>query len=235
MSAEVIRTDRFVTDAAAFIVQQARTALAERGEFRLSLSGGNTPRPIYEELARSGRDLPWERVFITFGDERCVPPDDEKSNYRMARESLLMPASIPDQSVARMRGELDPAVAAQEYEEQLDVLAAQKGEMIFRHDLILLGLGDDGHTASLFPGTAALEESVRRVVANFVPKLNTWRLTFTYPLIGHARRVCFLVDGTKQQQLISKVMAPDADFPAARVNRLATDVTWIIGQGHNET
>ena len=230
MSPAVIRTQRFVSDAAEFIVQQARTALAERGEFRLSLSGGNTPRPIYEEVARIGHELPWERIFITFGDERCVPPDHLESNYRMARESLLIPASVPERSVARMRGEIDPALAAQEYEEQLDVLAAQKGEMIFRHDLILLGLGDDGHTASLFPGTAALDEGVRRVVANFVPKLNTWRLTFTYLLICHARRVCFLVDGNKQEELIGKVMAPEADFPASRVNRLTSDVTWIIGQ-----
>ena len=129
-----------------------------------------------------------------------------------------------------MRGELDPHVAAQEYEEQLDVLAAQKGEMIFRHDLVLLGLGDDGHTASLFPGTAALEEGVRKVVANFVPKLDAWRVTFTYPLISHARRVCFLVNGNKQEELLAKVLEADAPFPASRVNSLATEVTWIIGQ-----
>ena len=230
MNPEIVRTKRFVADAAGFIVQQARTALAERGEFRISLSGGNTPRPVYEELARLGCDLPWERVFITFGDERCVPPDDKESNYRMARESLFIPAAVPERSIARMRGEINPALAAQEYEEQLDVLAAQKGEMIFRHDLILLGLGDDGHTASLFPGTAAVEESVRRVVANFVPKLDAWRLTFTYLMIAHARHICFLVDGSKHADLISQVLAPDAQFPASRVNRLETDVTWIIGQ-----
>ena len=170
------------------MVEQARSALGERSEFRIALSGGNTPRPVYEELAKSA--LPWEHITFTFGDERCVPPDDEKSNYRMARESLFTPAGVPERSIVRMRGEIDPALAAQEYEEQLDVLAAQKGEMIYRHDLILLGLGDDGHTASLFPGTAALEEKARRVVANFVPKLNEWRLTFTFPLID--RRVRFV-------------------------------------------
>ena len=230
---EVVRTQSFVVDSAEFILQQARVALAERGEFRIALSGGNTPRPVYRELARIGRDLPWERIFITFGDERCVPPDDEKSNFRMARESLFNPAAVPELSVARLRGEIDPQVAAQEYEEQLNVLAAQKGEMVFRHDLILLGLGDDGHTASLFPGTAALEESLRKVVANFVPKLEAWRLTFTYPLISHARRVLFLVDGSKQEELLGRVLKPDADFPASRVNRLGTDVTWIIGQPPN--
>ena len=177
-----------------------------------------------------GPELPWERVFITFGDERCVPPDDARSNFRMAQEALLVPAAVPERSVARMRGEIDPQVAAQEYEEQLEVLAAQKGERIYRHDLILLGLGDDGHTASLFPGTAALEEKARRVMANFVPKLDAWRLTFTYPLINHARRICFLVNGEKQRDLIEEVLAGDQKYSAARINAEGGQITWIIGE-----
>src|SRR5207249_6680835 len=119
-------------------------------EFRIALSGGNTPRPIYSEIARIGRDFPWERILITFGDERCVPPDDAQSNFRMARETLFVPAAIPQKSIMRMRGELDPQIAAQEYEDQLGFLATRRGEQIYRHDLILLGLGGDGHTASLF-------------------------------------------------------------------------------------
>jgi 6-phosphogluconolactonase len=230
MTPEIIRTRNFAGDAAQFILQQARLALGERGEFRLSLSGGKTPQPIYSELARIGSDLPWERIFITFGDERCVPPDHEESNYRMARESLLIPASVPERSVARMHGEIDPQLAAQEYEDQLGVLAAQKGEMIFRHDLILLGVGDDGHTASLFPGTAALDEHSRRVVANHVPKLDTWRLTFTYPLIAQARHICFTADATKKSDIIDKVLAENADYPASRVHRLGPPVTWIIAE-----
>ena len=226
MSREVVRTTNFVSDAAKFIREQARAALAERGQFRIALSGGNTPRPVYAELAR-GTDLPWERVFFTFGDERCVPPDHERSNYRMARESLFVPASVPEESVARMRGEIEPSVAAQEYEDELNTLAAAQGEMIYRHDLILLGLGEDGHTASLFPGTAALGESVRRVVANFVPRLNEWRLTFTYPLLAQARRILFLVDGKKHPELIEQVLAGDEQYPAARVTG---DITWIIGE-----
>jgi 6-phosphogluconolactonase len=228
LNAEVIRTENFAGDAAQFILQQARVALAERGQFRIALSGGNTPRPVYAELAEAGRELPWERVFITFSDERCVPPDDEQSNYRMARESLLDPAAVPERSVARLRGEVAPEIAAQEYEEQLDVLAAQTGEMIYRHDLLLLGLGDDGHTASLFPGTAALEENTRRVVANFVPKVNAWRLTFTYLLISQARRVLFLVKSDKHRELIDKALARDLRYPAARV-QTSGEITWIIG------
>ena len=109
MSPQVIRTNNFVRDSAEFILQQARAALGERGDFRIALSGGSTPRPVYAELARSAADLPWERIFFTFGDERCVPPDDEQSNYRMARESLFIPAAVPERSIARMRGEIDPA------------------------------------------------------------------------------------------------------------------------------
>src|SRR3712207_6471585 len=175
MSAQAVRARAFVEDAAEFILQTARVALGERGGCRIALSGGNTPRPVYEELAHRGPDLPWERIFVTFGDERCVPPEHEQSNYRMARESLFVPAAVPEHSIARMRGEIDPRVAADEYQEQLDALAAHTGELMYRHDLILLGLGPDGHTASLFPGTTALEEQSRRVTANFVEKLGTWR------------------------------------------------------------
>ena len=230
MSREILRTKNFAADAANFIVDLARKALAERNEFRIALSGGNTPRPIYTELARTARDLPWEKMLITFGDERCVPPDHEQSNYRMARETLFIPAAVPDKSIMRMRGEIDPQIAAQEYQDNVDLLAAQRGEQIYRHDLILLGLGDDGHTASLFPGTAALEERTRRVVANFVPKFNAWRLTFTFPLINQARMICFLVNAAKHADLIERVLKGDAKYPASRVNPGAGDVTWILGQ-----
>jgi 6-phosphogluconolactonase len=231
MSRQVVRTKNFVPDAADLIIDFAHKALLERNEFRIALSGGNTPRPVYKELARLGRDFPWEKTVITFGDERCVPPDDEQSNYRMAREALLGPANVPDKSVLRMRGEIDPQIAAQEYEDKLNLLATQRGgEQVYRHDLILLGLGEDGHTASLFPGTAALEETTRKIVANFVPKFNSWRLTFTFPLINHARQICFLVNASKHAELIERVLSGDPEFPAARVQPLSGDVTWILGQ-----
>jgi 6-phosphogluconolactonase len=230
MRREVIRTRNFVSDAAEFILSHARVALAERGQFRIALSGGNTPRLVYTELARTGRDLPWDRVFFTFGDERCVPPEDEHSNFRMARESLFIPASVPEKSIARMRGELDPQLAAQEYQAGLDLLAAQRGEVIYRHDLILLGMGDDGHTASLFPGTAALEEKVHRVAANFVPKFDTWRITFTFPLINQARQICFLANANKNAALLEKVLAGDQQYPAARVEPTNGNLTWILGE-----
>ena len=227
---QVIGTKNFVTDAADFILAQAQHALGERNEFRIALSGGNTPRPVYTRLAAIGRDLPWDLIRITFGDERCVPPDDAESNFRMARETLLAPAAVPEQSILRLRGELDPQTAAQEYQDHLDDIATEGGEPIYRHDLILLGLGDDGHTASLFPETAALDETIRRVMANFVPKFNTWRLTFTFPLINTARHILFLVGASKNPALIERVLQGDWQYPAARVNPSAGDVTWMIGE-----
>jgi 6-phosphogluconolactonase len=232
MNAEphVIRTKNFVADAAALILEQARKAITERSEFRIALSGGNTPAPVYRRFAGEAHDIPWESVRFTFGDERCVPPDDPQSNFRMARENLFVPAAVPEKSIMRMRGEIDPQIAAQEYEQQLNAIATESGEPIYQHDLILLGLGDDGHTASLFPGTAALNEMKRRVVANYVLKLNAWRLTFTFPLINQARHILFLVGASKNPQLIERALAGDRQFPAARVNPVAGEVTWIIGE-----
>jgi len=226
----VIRTKNFVADAAVLILEQARKAIAERGEFRIALSGGNTPAPIYARVAVEAQDFPWKSVRFTFGDERCVRPDDPQSNFRMARENLFVPAAVPEKSIMRMRGEIDPAIAAQQYQDDVDLLATQRGEQIYRHDLILLGLGDDGHTASLFPGSAALNEATRRVVANFVSKLNAWRLTFTFPLINHARHVCFLVNASKQAKLTERVVSGDPQFPASRVNPTAGKLTWILGE-----
>jgi 6-phosphogluconolactonase len=226
----VIRTKNFAADAADFIVEQAHKAIGERNEFRIALSGGNTPRPVYARIAAIAHDLPWDLFRITFGDERCVPPNDPESNFRMAWETLLAPARVPEKSILRMRGEIDPQIAAQEYEDQLDLMATQRGQAIYRHDLILLGLGDDGHTASLFPGTPGLEETTRRVVANFIPEFDAWRLTFTFPLINQARHVLFLVGAAKDPGLIERVLQGNRQLPAARVNPSAGQVTWMIGE-----
>ncbi len=205
-------------DAAEFILRQARDALAERGEFRIALSGGNTPRPIYAEFGRLSHDLPWERVRFTFGDERCVPPDDEQSNFRMAHESFFDPGAVPEKSILRMRGEIDPQLAAQEYEDALALLATQRGEMIYRHDLMLLGMGDDGHTASLFPGTAALDEKCGEWWRILSRSSNAWRLTMTLPLLNQSRQVLFLVRGDKNPKVLERVLAGDAEYPAGRVD-----------------
>ncbi len=228
MAREVLRSKTFARDAANFILTKARESFDQRDQFRIALSGGKTPRSVYAEMAK--RDLPWEKILFTFGDERCVPPENNESNFRMANEALFRPASVPDSSILRMRGELEPAVAAKEYQAQLDALATKRGEKIFGHDLILLGLGDDGHTASLFPETEALSETQRRVMANYVSKLNSWRLTFTFPLIFAARTVCFLIGPNKDPKLIKRIFSGDSALPAVRVDQNAKSVTWIIEQ-----
>jgi len=229
MSADILRSSEFVTDAVALIVKEARKAIEERGVFRLGLCGGSTPRAVYAALANVA--LPWEKVQITFGDERCVPPEDAQSNYRMANETLLTPAGIPKENIFRMKGELDPARAAEEYEQLLAAEAARTGETRYRHDLLLLGMGDDGHTASLFPETAALEEMERNVVANFVPKLNAYRITFTFPLINAARHVCFLVNDPRKEPVFQQVLAKSGGYPSERVTPVSGRLTWILGDG----
>jgi 6-phosphogluconolactonase len=224
----VIRTPDFAAYAAGFIAEAARAAIAERAVFRLALSGGNTPRPVHEALAEVG-DLSWEKIQITFGDERCVPQDSADSNYRMARESLLDRVKIPAGNVFRIRGEIDPEAAAQEYEAQLSAFAARFGEPRYRHDLLILGLGEDGHTASLFPGSPALAETARNVIPATGPKPPPQRITMTLPLINAARHVVFLVNDPEKQPIIDEILAGSSAYPAARVLPADGKLTWILG------
>ncbi len=227
MSPRIVRPADFAAEAARFILAHAHAAIAARGLFRLALSGGNTPRAVHAELARLGADLAWNRVQITFGDERCVPPDHADSNYRMARESLLDAVAIPSGNVFRIRGEIAPAIAAQEYEEKLAAVAARCGEPRYVHDLVLLGLGEDGHTASLFPGSPALEETVHNVIPATGPKPPPQRITMTFPLLNAARHACFLVTGAGKHALVEEIAAGGSAYPAGRVRAAA--VTWIVG------
>lgn len=223
MTMEILRSRSFVSDAVGLIARESADAIAARGVFRIALSGGNTPRPIYEALAAA--NLPWDKWEITFGDERCVPPDSDQSNYRMAKRALFDPAGVPPDRILRIAGELDPAVAAENYAREL---AAR--ESPYRHDLILLGIGDDGHTASLFPGTAALGVADRTVVANFVPKFSAWRITFTYPLLNAARHVCFLVNGAGKDAVLEHIFPGHSDYPSAAVKPSDGRLTWLLGE-----
>lgn len=225
MTPEIIHSTDFVKDAVALIEREADIAIFERGEFHLALSGGNTPRPVYEALAKH-RDA-WDKWIFTFGDERCVPPDSDQSNYRMARESLFDHVPIPPENILRIRGEADPAVAAREYEEALR--ARTKGAGPYRHDLLLLGMGDDGHTASLFPGTEALGVTDKWVVSNFVPKFDTHRITFTYPLLNAARHVCFLVNSKGKDAILEEVFSGKSSYPCAAVRPTQGNLTWLLG------
>ncbi len=220
---EIIDSSSFVRDA---VNRIAATSIASGGApFRLSLCGGDTPREIYEAL--SEEDLDWQNFVITFGDERCVPPDHKESNYRMACESLLDRVPIPQENILRLKGEIPVKEAADEYEQQL---RARSGDEIFRHDLILLGMGEDGHTASLFSGSRAIEESDRWVVANDVAELASCRLTFTYPLINAASKVLFLVRGEAKRRIVERIVEDgEAFYPAAGVKPYNGSLTWLVG------
>lgn len=224
MSPEIIHAKDFVTEATDLIETSAFAAIESRGEFRLALSGGNTPKPVFEALA--SRPLDWTKVIITFGDERCVPPDNEQSNYLMACRTLLDAIPIPPGNVLRMQGEVDSAVAAAEYE---GALRERSPSETFRHDLILLGMGPDGHTASLFPGTPALEEKKRLVIENYVPQQKMWRITFTYPLIDAARHVCFLVNSVGKDEILGEVFSGQSTYPCAAVAPHDGRLTWMLG------
>lgn len=230
MKERVINTNCFVEDAVNIIADEARTAIATQKMFRLGLCGGGTPKPVYAALARATPALDWSRIQLTFGDERAVAPDDEQSNYRMVKEALLDFIDIPAGNVFRMKGELDPAEAADQYGRELQQVASRFGEKRYIHDLLLLGVGDDGHTASLFPDTAALDETERDVVANVVPQLETTRITFTYPLINAARHVCFMVNSESKLQLITQIRSGRTEYPSARVRPAEGELTWLLGQ-----
>lgn len=228
-SSEVIHTEFFVNECVERIVAAGREAVASRGLFRLGLAGGNTPKAVYAALAAEPRLLPWDRVQITFGDERCVPPEDAASNYRMARESLIARVPIPEGNVFRIRGEWDPVRAAAECEQQLQAVAARMGEARYVHDVLLLGMGEDGHTASLFPGSPALDENTRLVVATTGPKPPPQRVSFTFPLINASRLVLFMVNDPSKQSMVDAVMS--GQYPAGRVRPESGRVVWILGNG----
>jgi 6-phosphogluconolactonase len=207
----------------------AETSVAERGRFSVALSGGSTPRNVYSLLADNYKDLPWDRIHIFFGDERHVPPTDADSNFRMANESLLSKVPIPESNVHRIRAELDPNAAAEDYEKQLREFFQLKGGSWPRFDLIWLGLGEDGHTASLFPGSEALNEASRRVAANWVQKLQTFRITLTFPVLNHAAEAVFLVSGENKAQILSDVLKPGAKkYPSQSIQLENGHLIWLV-------
>ena len=221
----------FVNGSADFIAEIAAGAIAERGRFSIALSGGGTPQPIYARLATADyRDrIAWEKVHIFFGDERCVPPDDARSNYRMVREAWFDHSPFPAANIRRIHGEDDPALEAWRYEQGIARLYRSARFPAF--DLILLGLGDNGHTASLFPGTAALRETARWVVAQYVEVMTTWRVTFTAPLINAARHVAFLAEGAGKAQMLWNVLEgpyqPDV-WPSQLIQPVSGELHWLV-------
>lgn len=214
-------------EAADRFVALARSAIAAHGRFTVALSGGSTPQLLYEQLIT--RSIAWASVHVFWGDERCVPPEHPDSNYGLAQRALLSHVDIPTQNVHRLHGELDPVQAAQHYTAELRAVFGTQP----RFDLILLGLGTDAHTASLFPGTAAVHEQQRWVVANDVDKLQTKRLTLTPPIINDAANVIFLIAGSDKAAALQSVWHGPRDpdrFPAQSVMPTSGRLIWLVDQ-----
>lgn len=222
-------------------VALARKAITSRGQFAVALAGGSTPRATYALLATEefAARVDWPRVHIFWGDERCVPPDHPDSNYRMAREALLDHVPLPARNVHPIQGEIDPEEAAADYERTLRSFFARNpnGKEIRgdgstpRFDLALLGMGKNGHTASLFPGAVALHERKRWVVVNYVEKLSAWRITLTPVAINAAADVAFVVSGAGKAERLRHVLTgpyrPDV-LPAQIVRPDCGRLLWLI-------
>src|SRR5215471_5913347 len=216
--------------AARQIVERAQAAIDARGAFSIALSGGSTPRDLHRHLATPplAGQVDWEHVHVFFGDERMVPPDDAQSNYRMADETLLSRVPIPSEQVHRMRGELPPTEASADYAAQLRSFFRDDPP---RLDVILLGMGDNGHTASLFPGLSAVHEQRRWVVAEDVPEVGMWRITLTPVVLNLGREVVFLVAGEGKANMLRQVLEGPYDpeeRPAQIVRPAPGEVIWLV-------
>jgi len=223
-----------VQTAAAEFVEAAREAVSLKDSFSVALSGGSTPKALYGLLLNNGplrAMVPWCKIQFFFGDERHVPPDDAESNFRMASEAMLAKAPIDSKQVHRIKGEIESAAAAaEEYERDLRMSFRLEAGALPRFDLVLLGMGPEGHTASLFPGTKALKEERRLVVSNWVGKLYTDRITLTPPVLNNAARVVFMVHGAEKAPALKAVLEGPYEpeqLPAQMIHPKQGKVLWL--------
>ncbi len=225
---------KLVQAAAHLFLQVGRHAIAERNRFLVALSGGSTPNALYTTLASPhiAHRLDWAKVHFFFGDERCVPAEHPDSNFGLAQAMLFAPLHIPPSSVHRMRGEDPPDAAAIRYETLLRRLTAGPEGQWPMFDLVLLGMGDDGHTASLFPGTPALGESTRWVVPGYAPQGTRSRITITLGVINHASVILFLVTGHNKARVVQRILENSAGepspYPAAMVRPEHGRLLWYL-------
>jgi len=215
------------------VLQAAKNAVAVRGRFTIALSGGSTPKSLYNLLATNAKNtLSWDRAFFFWGDERHVPPTDPESNFRMADEAMLSKIPVAAANIFRVHAEnSDADAAAADYDQTLRKFFELASGQVPSFDLILLGMGPDGHTASLFPGTAALQEKSKLVVANWVEKFKTHRITFTLPVLNTARSVVFLVSGTDKADALKNVLEGEASgeqYPSKLVRPTEGKLIWLI-------
>ncbi len=218
--------DELAEHASVEFTRLAKEAIRERGTFTVALSGGSTPLLMYQHLHDAALD--WGRAYFFFGDERNVPPDQDASNFRNANKELFRPLRIREDRIFRWRTELgNPLEVADDYEKSLKKLSSE----IIRFDLILLGMGSDGHTASLFPATDALNEMERSAVANWIPQLGTWRFTLTYPVINNANNVMFLVTGDDKAETLRRVIEGEPQpnqLPSQAIRPTMGQLTWLV-------
>jgi 6-phosphogluconolactonase len=211
--------------AAQYFVEMAGEAAEAHGRARIAISGGSTPKAAFELLADPNQPwrsrMPWQALDLYWVDERCVPPEDAESNYRMTRETLLDHVPLKPEQIHRIEGELDPEAAAARCEAELRSSFRLEDAESPRFDLVALGIGEDGHTASLFPHTTALHELDRLAVANRVPQRNAWRITLTWPVINHARSVFFLAAGEEKAGILQQILAGPHD-----PERLPAQLIW---------
>jgi len=223
-AAELFRT------AAHEFVTLASQAVKNKGRFFVALSGGSTPKNLYTLLAgEQAKAVPWDRSYFFFGDERHVPPEHPDSNYRMVNEAMFSKVPVPPGNVFRIHAESDAAVAAQEYEETLRRFFDLQTNQLPRFDLILLGVGPDGHTASIFPVSSAMNETKRLVVANWVEKFKTYRITFTFAVLNHSACTMFLASGADKAGIVHEVLEnPNANLPSQKVRPDDGQLVWLV-------
>ena len=224
--------------AAETLVQQAEQAVSARRMARIAISGGSTPKAMFALLADHNRPwfarMPWSRLELFWVDERCVAPDHADSNYRMTREALLNHVPLSDAQIHRMEGELEPEVAAARYESELRNSFRLEGAETPVFDVVVLGMGPDGHTASIFPATEAINEMTKLVAANHVPQKDSWRITLTWPVINQARHVFFLIGGADKASVLRQVLAgprnPDL-WPSQLIRPASGILTLLLDRG----
>ena len=227
--------DAIARRAAQDFLQSATQAVSEKGSFTVALSGGSTPKALYSLLATDAAlrsQLPWDKMHMYFGDERSVGPDHADSNFRMATETMLSKVPVKPEQVFRIKGEYkDTEKAAQEYEQVLRTSFKIADGQFPRFDLVFLGIGNEGHTASLFPGTKALHESKRLAVRNWVGKLYTNRITLTAPVVNNAARVVFMVTGADKTLALKGILEgphePD-QLPAQLIQPSNGNLVWLV-------
>ena len=218
------------------IIKAAEAAMVARGRFTIALSGGNTPRALYQLLAEDTYQgcIDWENTYVFWGDERCVPPEDQQSDYHMARGALLNYVSVPIDHIFRIRGEIDPKQAAADYERLLRDFFLSRAvgpEPQPRFDVQLLGMGENAHTASLFPHTAPLDERERWVMAHYVDEVSMWRVTLTPPALNASALIMFLVTGAGKAQTLAQVLGAEQrphELPAQLVQPIDGELIWMV-------